>query len=235
MLKNDLMVKNPLRGLVNDSNALLTSGEFGAILARAGVGKTAFIVQIALSGLLQHKNVLHVSLDEPVQKVSLWYEEVFRRFAESYSPTAVQHLWETILTHRFIMTFQVEDFSVSRLAERISDLTEQAIFFPQIILIDGLSFSEPPTEILNTLRPLARQWGVEVWFTARIHRPEATDAVDSPKPPEAIIDLFETAIQLDPDDNRVHVRILKGPRAKTEHPGLLLDPSTMLIMDKSVQ
>ena len=37
MLKNDLMVKNPLRGLVNDSNALLTSGEFGAILARAGV------------------------------------------------------------------------------------------------------------------------------------------------------------------------------------------------------
>lgn len=235
MLKNDLMVKNPLRGLVNDGNTLLTNGEFGAVLARAGVGKTAFIVQIALSGLLQHKNVLHVSLDEPVQKVSLWYEEVFRRIAEPYGPTAVQHLWETILTHRFIMTFQAEDFGVLKLAERISDLTEQAIFFPQIILVDGLSFSDPPTEILNALRPLACQWGVEVWFTALIHRPETTDAVGSPKPPDALINLFETAIQLDPDDKRVHVRILKGLRAKTDHPGLLLDPSTMLIMDNPVQ
>ena len=234
MLKNDLMVKNPLRGLVNGKNTLLTNGQFGAVLARAGVGKTAFIVQIALSGLLQHKNVLHVSLREPVQKVSLWYEEVFRRFAEQYGSSAVQHLWETILTHRFIMTFQAEDFGVSKLAERISDLTEQAIFFPQIILIDGLSFSQPPREILNAMRPLARQWGVEIWFTARIHRPETTAAIGSTKPPDAIIDLFETAIQLDPDDNRVHVRILKCPQAQMDHPGLLLDPSTMLIMDKSV-
>jgi len=61
MLKNDLMVKNPLRGLVSDRNMLLANGEFGAVLARAGVGKTAFIVQIALGGLLQQKNVLHVS------------------------------------------------------------------------------------------------------------------------------------------------------------------------------
>jgi hypothetical protein len=234
MLRNDLMVKNPLRGLVNGQNTLLTKGQLGAVLARAGVGKTAFIVQIALSGLLQHKNVLHVSLREPVQKVSLWYEEVFRRFAEQYGSSAVQHLWETILTHRFIMTFQAEDFSVSKLAERISDLTEQAIFFPQIILIDGLSFSQPPTEILNAMRPLARQWGVEIWFTARIHRPDTTTAIGSTKPPDAIIDLFETAIQLDPDDNRVHVRILKCPQVQIDHPGLILDPSTMLIMDKSV-
>lgn len=232
MLKDDLMVKNPLQGLVDDGNTLLSSGEFGAILARAGVGKTAFIVQIALNGLLQHKNVLHVSLDEPVQKICLWYEEVFRQFAEPYGPAALQHVWETILTHRFIMTFQAEDFGVSKLAERVSDLTEQAIFFPQIILIDGLSFSEPPAEILDALRPLARQWDVEVWFTARIHRDESVEADNSPKPPEALINLFETAIQLDPDDKRVHVRILKGLRAKPDHPGLLLDPSTMLIVDR---
>ena len=231
MLKKDLMVKNPLRRLVDENDTILSKGEFGVVLARAGVGKTAFIVQIALSGLLQNRNVLHISLDEPVQKVSLWYEEVFRRIADSSDSTAVQHLWETILTHRFIMTFQVDAFSAPKLNERISDLTEQAIFFPQVILIDGLAFAEPPTEIISELRPLARQWGCEVWFTARIHREETPDAVSSAQPSQEVIDLFETAIQLEPEDNRVHVRILKGSKTKDRHPGLLLDPSTMLIMD----
>jgi ATP/maltotriose-dependent transcriptional regulator MalT len=42
------------------------------VLAPAGVGKTAFLVQLALNAMLQEKNVLHISLDEPVTKVSLW-------------------------------------------------------------------------------------------------------------------------------------------------------------------
>ncbi len=219
MVKKDLMVKNPLQGLMDNQNMRLTDGEFGVVLARAGVGKTAFLVQIALSGLLQHKNVLHLSLGEPVQKVTLWYEEVFRRIAETYGAAAIGNLWETILPHRFIMTFRAESFSVPKLAERVADLTEQAIFLPQIVLIDGLSFREPPLEILDELRPLARDLKATVWFTARIHRPDMiTDAL---KPPEAILDLFETAIQLDPDDKRVHVRVLKSACLK----------STMLIVD----
>jgi hypothetical protein len=231
MLKKDLMIKNPLRRLVDEKEKILSDGEFGVVLARAGVGKTAFIVQISLSGLLQNKNVLHISLDEPVQKVSLWYEEVFRMIADSYDSATVQNLWETILTHRFIMTFQVDAFSVPKLNERISDLTEQAIFFPQIILVDGLAFADPPTEIISSLRPLARQWGVQVWFTARIHRAETSDEIGSAQPSEKVIDLFDTAIQLDPEDNRVHVRIIKGPKTKKTPPELLLDPATMLIVD----
>ncbi|RTZ98820.1 MAG: cytoplasmic protein [Deltaproteobacteria bacterium] len=233
MLKKDLMIKNPLRQLVDESEKILSDGEFGVVLARAGVGKTAFIVQIALSGLLQNKNVLHISLDEPVQKVSLWYEEVFRMISDKYDSATVQNLWETILTHRFIMTFQVDAFSVPKLDERISDLTEQAIFFPQIILIDGLAFADVPTDIISSLRPLARQWGVQVWFTARIHRTEiSTEVVGSAQPSGEVLDLFDTAIQLEPEENRVHVRIIKGPKTKTASPDLLLDPSTMLIVDK---
>jgi hypothetical protein len=231
MLKKDLMIKNPLRRLVDEKEKILSDGDFGVVLARAGVGKTAFIVQIALSGLLQNKNVLHISLDEPVQKVSLWYEEVFRMIADSYDSATVQNLWETILTHRFIMTFQVDAFSVPKLNERISDLTEQAIFFPQIILIDGLAFADLPTEIISSLRPLARQWGVQVWFTARIHRAETSDEIGLAQPSEEVIDLFDTAIQLDPEDNRVHVKIIKGPKTKKTPSGLLLDPATMLIVD----
>ncbi len=230
MLKNDLMLKNPLRRLVDEKETILADGDFGVVLARAGVGKTAFIVQIALSGLLQNKNVLHISLDQPVQKVSLWYEEVFRMIADPHDAATIQQLWETILTHRFIMTFQVDAFSVPKLDERISDLTEQAIFFPQVVLIDGLSFADPPVEIISRLKPLASQWGVPVWFTARIHRTD-TAASSQAQPPEEVLDLFETAIQLTPEDNRVNVRIIKGPETKPDHPDLMLDPATMLIID----
>lgn len=235
MLKEEQVDKNPLRRLFNDQQILLADGEFGAVLARAGVGKTAFIVQIALNSLLQHKNVLHVSLGEPVQKVSLWYEEVFRRIGEPYESTIIQNIWETILTHRFIMTFQAEDFGVSKLSERIADLTEQAIFHPQIILIDGMDFDDSPADILTELRPLAQQWGVGVWFTTLVHRSKETSSIGLPKPPNAIVDLFNTAVLLDPDDKNIHVRMLKSPRTESGQSGLSLDPATMLIRDQSVQ
>lgn len=222
-----------MRGLFDDQRILLANGEFGAVLARAGVGKTAFIVQIALNSLLQHKNVLHVSLGEPVQKVSLWYEEVFRRIGESYDSTIIQNTWETILTHRFIMTFQMEHFGVSKLNERIADLTEQAIFHPQIVLIDGMDFDDSPEDVMTELRPLAKQWGVGVWFTALIHRSKGTPDNRLPKPPNTVVDLFDTAVQLDPDDKTIHVRMLKSPRSETDQSGLSLDPATMLIRDQS--
>ena len=66
MLKNDLMLKNPLRWIGSPNEDILDSGHFGGVMARAGVGKTAFIVQIALNGLLRNRNVLHISLADPV-------------------------------------------------------------------------------------------------------------------------------------------------------------------------
>ena len=52
------------------------------MLARAGVGKTAILVQLALNTLLKGKNVLHISLNDPVKKVGLWYKEVFRHLTK---------------------------------------------------------------------------------------------------------------------------------------------------------
>ena len=77
MMKNDLILRNPLRVMGFESEDILPAGGFGAVLARAGVGKTAFLVQLAINALLRGKNVLHVSLSDPVRKVTLWYEEVF--------------------------------------------------------------------------------------------------------------------------------------------------------------
>ncbi len=55
MLKNELILKNPLRRMGYESDDILNKGQFGAVMARAGVGKTAFLVQLALNCILREK------------------------------------------------------------------------------------------------------------------------------------------------------------------------------------
>ncbi len=143
MLSKDLILQNPLSFLSQGNEPELQAGQFGAVLARAGVGKTSFLVQLALFSLLNNQKVLHISLDDPVNKVNLWYEEVFRIIGEQYRTEPIQEIWEDVLPNRFIMTFKVEGFSVPKLEERLTDLVSQNIFSPDMVIIDGLPFETP--------------------------------------------------------------------------------------------
>jgi len=229
MLKKDLILRNPLRLLGTRTEEILGDGEFGAVLARAGVGKTAFLVQLALNSLLRNKNVLHISLNDPVKKVVLWYEEVLRKTAEEYNVGQIEQLVEAVQPHRFIMTFKVEGFSAPKLEERLTDLTEQGIFLPQMILIDGLPFDASIRESLLLLKDLARRQAVHVWFAVRTHRREELNQEGIPGPLQTVADLFEVAVQLQPEGKEIHVKPLKGGETLSDSPELLLDPSTMLI------
>ncbi len=232
MLKKDLILRNPLRLVGKETGQVLDEGEFGVVIARAGVGKTSFLVQLAMDSLLRHKNVLHISLDQPVKKVCLWYEEVFRHIAKQYEIDNTAELWETILPHRFIMTFKEEVFSVPRLEERLTDLTEQGIFFPQMVLLDGLTFDDEVRELLGDLKILAREQGFPVWFTAMIHRADGLDQDGIPSTISPVADLFHTMVFLKAEGRKIHVHLLKGS-AEAENPHLVLDPSTLLIMNAS--
>lgn len=233
MLKKDLIFRNPLRLIGGETEDILPEGGFGAVLARAGVGKTALLVQLALDSLLKSKNVLHISLKDPVRKVCLWYEEVFRDIAGHYHVNQMDQLWEAILPHRLIMTFQVEGFSVPKLEERLTDLTEQSIFFPRMILIDGLPFDAGTRKALEDLKVLARSHGVTVWFAVRTHRHEKPGPDGLPVPLLGVKDLFEVAIQLQPEGKEIHVKVLKGHTAPADDRPLLLDPATMLIKEEA--
>ena len=233
MLKNDLIVRNPLRLVGKDTGQALAEGEFGVVISRAGVGKTSFLVQLALDSLLRHKNVLHISLDQPVKKVCLWYEEVFRNIAGYYHIENTQELWETILPHRFIMTFREEAFTVPMLEERLTDLTEQGIFFPQVVLIDGLTFDEAVREILVELKILAREQGFPLWFTAMTYRSDSLDEDGVPSTLSPVSDLFKNMVLLKTEGRKVHVHLLKGSDAIDRTPSLVLDPATLLIQNES--
>jgi hypothetical protein len=229
MIKNELVMKHPLGFLRRSNGEILPEGGFGAVMARAGVGKTAFIVQVAINSLLRDQKVLHIALKDTVKKVVVWYEEVFRNMTEAYRLEDSETVWETALRNRFIMTFQMEEFSVPKLRERMTDLSEQGIFTPQVLLIDGFPFAASIRGMLENLKAFSRQKGLKVWFTVTTHRhePDASDgypAVFSP-----VADFFEAAIQLVPEGKEVLIRAHKGSDETTDQTDLRLNPSTLLI------
>ncbi len=233
MLKKDLMLRNPLRILEQEEKGFLGKTEFGAVLARAGVGKTAFLVQLALNSLLNSKNVLHISLETPVDKVDLWYEEVFRNIADQYQINPATQPFEYILPHRFIMTFKVEGFSVPKLEERLTDLTEQGIFMPQLVLIDDLPFGEQTDALLAELKDLARKLELPIWFTVLTHRHETPADDGLPIQIANVAELFEVIIQLQPVENKIDIKLVKGRNPDAANASIQLDPATMLIVDSS--
>lgn len=232
MIKKDLISHNPLNLLSQEGQEILPRGKFGAVLARAGVGKTAMMVQLSLETLLRSKNVLHVSIDDPVNKVSLWYKEVFQNLADQFNLQQVSRVWESLLPHRFIMTFNIEGFSTPKLEERLADLTLQDIFHPNMIVIDGLAFDSSINESLNQLKAFSRNHELAVWFSVRTHRHEEPDTDGLPPQLMDLDDLFDMIIQLQPEDKDIHIKTLKGYDDVQGSPDLLLDPATMLIHQK---
>jgi hypothetical protein len=214
-------MRNPLRLMGHESKDILTQGQFGALLARAGVGKTALLVQLSLNSLLRGSNVLHISLQDPVNKVSLWYREVFSRISQQYDINQIEPLWDSVLPHRFIMTFRVEGFTVPKLEERLTDLMEQDIFIPQMMLIDGLPFDDRVQDSLAELKALAQKYGLHAWFTVRTHRHEEPGPGGIPVQLHPVEDLFEVAIQLVPEGKQVYVKTLKSVDEASEHPDLV--------------
>ncbi|MHB8769648.1 MAG: cytoplasmic protein [Syntrophales bacterium] len=233
MLKQELILRNPLRYLGFEGEDVLAPGQFGAVLAHAGVGKTALLVQLALNGMLRSRNILHVSLIDPVQKVNLWYGELFHHLADRYEAPQIKKLWDSILPHRFIMTFRVDSFSVPKLEERLNDLTEQGIFKPEMMIIDGLHCDASLRPAMEALKSLAAKNGLPVWFTVHTHRHEQPGGDGLPGSFSPLADLFDLVLELRTEHADIHITPLKG--AVTGAPtaaDLLLDPSTMLIKDR---
>jgi hypothetical protein len=229
MLKQELILRNPLSHLGFGTEDILQAGSFGAVLAHAGVGKTALLVQLALNAMLRNKYVLHVSLKDPVNKVTLWYGELFHHLANQHEAQQINKLWDSLLPYRFIMTFRVESFTVPKLEERLNDLTEQKIFRPQMMIIDGFQCDAPLLPAMDALKALAGRYGIPVWFTVQTHRNDKSGQDLLPDSFQPVSDLFDVILELQTDRADVHIRLLKGATSSAPVSALLLDPSTMLI------
>ena len=227
MTKKELIFRNPFGALGIDCDDLINGGELGAVMARAGLGKTSLVVQMALHAMARNKNVLHVSLEEPVKKVNVWYSEMFTNLADLNKVEEPQSAYDETLPHRMILTMNVDGFSVARLEERIADLMEQGIFKPEIMIIDGYPFEEMGRRQMEEVKSLAARIGAFALFTVKTHRHEAPAENGLPVQIQGVDDLFDILLQIVPENNAICVKSVKGPKAGEN--GAVLDPETMII------
>lgn len=229
MLKKEIIYRNPLVNLGYEHEDILQNGGLGAVIAHAGVGKTALLVQVALNMMIREEPVLHVSLQDAVSKVDVWYRELFHNIAGNFTEPEIQEYWDKIQPYRFIMTFRVESFSVPILEERLTDLLQQNIFKPHTVIIDGLRFDEDGHKQIVLLQELAKKYAMRIWFTVHAHRHERPADNGLPVSFLPVVDLFDVIVQLEAKGDEVYIKALKGQSSGAKQDLLQLDPATMLI------
>lgn len=220
---------NPLKGLGYSTDNILPDGGLGAVPARAGVGKTSLMVQMALNSMLRKQSVLHISLDNPIKKIMVWYDELFQSIVKECKIQHEHKVWETILPFRFILTLKVDGFSVPRLEERIRDLIEQNIISPKMIIVDGLPFDATAGDMLAELKPFIQSLNAHAWLTVKTHRHEDPDPDGFPIQLAGLHSFFDAVIQLQPEGNEIFINNLKGGTGQAGTGKLKINPSTMLI------
>ena len=232
MENSKLVIANPFSKMADRNEDVIKEGHFGAVLAGAGIGKTALLVQLGLNALLAGKNVLHISLNDPVTKVCIYYKEVFGNIAGQNPSEGIASIWETLLPHRFIMTFKVEGFSVPKLEERLTDLIEQNIFSPNLIIIDGLPFDETVGQSLSALKKMALDKKFSIWFTVTTDPGEEKQSQGLSPQIAPFEELFEVIIQLKPREKETLVIPLKGGSDPENQPVLVFDPATLMLKER---
>lgn len=206
--------------------ASLPKGGLGAVLAHAGIGKTALMVQLALREMSAGGKVLHISLEDPLKKVDLWYRELLNNLIKQ-NPAATGGLSEELLANRFIMIFKVDGFTAPKLEERLSELIEQNIFSPDLLIIDGLHFDGASRPILLQLKDFAARLGLRIWFTVHTHRYEEPLPDGMIERFSLVKDLFSSVFRLSHEDEKVLLIPLQGIPEQNEK--FYLDPSTLLV------
>ncbi|EKD37076.1 MAG: hypothetical protein ACD_75C01269G0002 [uncultured bacterium] len=229
MENNKLIVNNPLRalGLEEKAGGGIQS-MMGLVMARAGLGKTAILVQFALDCMLLGNKVLHVSIGEGVDKTRTWYDDILSLLTGGEKIGSIPE----IMKNRMIMTFKESSFSKALLEERLDDLVKQNIYKPECLIIDGYDFASNDKQSLEELRDFMNERGLKmIWFSAVSHREDPRVSLDGvPAPCHEVDSLFETVLLIKPVGDAMKLEIVKCDSCKLD-PGtiLMLDPSTMLI------
>jgi len=227
MLRKDLIPKSPVVQILGKKN--LEQGRFGAVVSRAGVGKTQFLIQVAMCWLLDGKKVIHISLDEPIDKINIRYKEGFTNLIDSVGyidPIKANRLWEDIDICKLGISYNETSFSSENIREYLTTLKKGNLELPAMMVIDGIDFDQDNAAVLDEFAQLANDFSISTWFSMQSHREEPLTPEGFPLQLAKTKDRFDKALFLNPQDDKIEIVVLKD--GDSENKVFLLDPATMM-------
>ena len=233
MYRKELNERNPLRLFEHSIHGGLGSGNIGVVVARHGIGKTAFLVGIALDDAMRGRKVLHVSLDKTVAHLREFYDEIFMDLAHSahLEDLASERLESE--RNRTIHTYAGKSFTIHKLRHSINFLKEYAHFDPACLILQGYDFERATIADMEAFRQLAVEFNVEMWMSALTHRGVPLNEQGIPEPLAKLDSAIAVIVQMADHNDGVHLSLLKDhDNPHVAKLTLALDPSTMLLVKK---
>ncbi|MGE5841883.1 MAG: hypothetical protein ACM335_06370, partial [Deltaproteobacteria bacterium] len=199
-----------LKILEKSSRKGLGRGNLGVLVARAGVGKTACLVHIAMDKLLRNERLVHASLQDSPEKVTSYYNVIFSELVQALNLKNPSEVKAQIDKNRMILAYLNQSFDLRRLRENLKNLSEKVGFAPDTIIVDGLDFSKAAAEMFEGFKKLAQEFKVEVWFSA-LSKAAAGESKPQgiPPPADRFDSFFSIVIELQPTQSAVELRLLK--------------------------
>lgn len=231
MYKKDVNERSPLRVFERSIRGGLGRGNVGVVMSRAGVGKTAFLVDIALDDLMRDHKVLHINIDDAVDRVREFYDEVFNDLAESSKMEDRDRIRLAAERNRLIQTFSRESFSMEKVQQGIELAREHMSFDPDVIILDGYpSFSVATQAQVQEIKGLAKSIDCELWVAARARRDDERNDKGVPQKVARFGDLLSVIVELEPAGDHVRLNLRKDHESdECADVFLELDPRTLLL------
>ena len=227
MYQKFLTARSPVRLLEKGLHGGLGKGNLGLVLAGHGVGKTPFLVGVALDELIRGGNVLHVGIDQTVAHTRAHYDTLYDELVSQAHLDDAAQLHAEIDRRRSIRAVTSARFSAEKLREA-AKLQQEMGSPPALVILENLDAARATREELHGLRALAQELGAEIWLSAAC----AGERVDGL--PGALADsrdAFGVVLALEPDGKHVALRALKdhgNPDLGALH--VSLDPRTLLLV-----
>jgi hypothetical protein len=224
--------RSPRTLLERDGHPGPGPGKLGLVMARAGVGKTAFLTGIGVDALLAGQKVLHISIERTIDKVREWYDEALvEMLRQNKQLEHVSSLQLTMERNRHIHTFVGQSFSVDRVREMLTLLRDAMEFVPAVIILDRIEYTELDPESIAELKVAAAEVGAELWMACRTHREDPPSPGHLPPPADTFEDEVDVAFSLAPQDAKIRLQVLKdNDRMIEKSLNILLHPQTLLLV-----
>ncbi len=231
-MMNTFAAVSPLKLLEKTSRRQLGKGNMGVLIARAGVGKTACLIHIALDKIFRQEKLIHVSLEESPDKTASYYDVIFSDLVKNKVPIDEREYRSCIEKHRVILAYLNRSFDTARLATSLTNLKNELDFPPDTLIVDGLDFENAERRIFEGLEEIATGFQVEIWLSALSHRHiRERNENGIPYPCHGVDGFFSIIMQLTTGSSGVFLQLLKDH----DHPlpdetRVRLDPGTFLSM-----
>jgi hypothetical protein len=221
-----LNARSPLRLLEKNLHGGLGRGNLGIVLAGHGVGKTSFLVGVAVDELLRKGRVLHVSGDHSVAHVRAHYDTVFDELASFTRLENEGLIRSEIERNRSIRVYPPNSISAAKLRDAVK-LEREAAGTPSLIVLEGVDLAGFPRSDVEDLRALAQELDAEVWLESAC---KDERVVRIPPQVAPIADLLSVILALEPGDDAVRLRALKDHENRDlADLHVALDPRTLLL------